>query len=289
MKQNYTHIEVILDQSGSMLGRKNDVIGSFNNFIKEQQQLSGDCTVSLTLFSDNYTQLYTMKPLKDVPELTARNYKPGGNTALLYTMIKSIDGLGAQLSAMDEAQRPDRVVVVTITDGEENHSYIHEPSLMTLADTSARMFNANVTSGNNQYMQAIGGGGGVTSQLQVIQPQIINPHPPSTLQLNPVPQYDSAALLRRIKEQSDVYSWTFVYLGANHDAFTAGSSMGYSMSNTLNYAATSKGFSDAFISTSSNLKDVRTMTRDAYVTSKAKAFFVDADQKQQDANLAATT
>lgn len=280
MKQNYTHIEVILDQSGSMLGRKNDVIGSFNAFIKDQQQLSGDCTVSLTLFSDQYYPIYSMKPLKDVPELTHTNYRPGGNTALLYTMIKVIDGLGLQLGNLPEDQRPDRVVVVTITDGEENHSCVHEPRLMTLNDTT------HVQKYPQVFHQGVLMSGGLTNQLQVIQPQL---HQPSTLALNPVPLYDSAALLSRIKEQSETYSWTFVYLGANHDAFTAGSTMGYSMSNTLNYAASPKGFKDAFASTSSNLRDVRTISRDAYVTSKSKAFFVDADQDVQNANLAATT
>jgi hypothetical protein len=274
MKQNYTHIEVILDQSGSMLGRKSDVIGSFNAFIKEQQQLSvnGDCTVSLTLFSDDYQPIYSMKPLKDVVELTPASYRPGGNTSLLYTMIKVIDSLGLQLGNLSEDQRPDRVVVLTLTDGEENHSYIHEPSLLT----------RNL---QPQYLNAVAAG--ISNQLPVVtfhQPL----QPPSTLQLNPTPLYDSAQLLRRIKEQTDVYSWTFVYLGANHDAFTAGQSMGYSMSNTLNYAASSKGFSDAFKSTGSNISAVRTSTRDAYLT-KSKAFFVDADQQQQDANLAATT
>ncbi|NBQ67290.1 MAG: VWA domain-containing protein [Nitrosomonadaceae bacterium] len=285
MKQNYTHIEVIVDQSGSMLNRKTDVIGGFNNFIKEQQQLNGECTVSLTLFSDKYHRVYSMKPLKSVSELTARTYKPGGNTALLYTMIQVIDGLGAELGAMEEHQRPDRVVVVTITDGEENHSYTHEPSLLTNGDfTRHQVFNGLAAGSSNSYMQ-------LTSPPSLIDPQpgtAINNHPPSTLQLNPIPLYDSTQLLRRIKEQSEVYSWTFVYLGANHDAFAAGSTMGYSMSNTLNYAASAKGFHDAFASTSSNLREVRTSSRDAYLT-KSKAFFVDADQQVQNANLAATT
>jgi hypothetical protein len=49
-------------------------------------------------------------------------------TALLDAMGRTIDDLGKELAALPESERPEQVIVVTLTDGYENssHDYTHE-------------------------------------------------------------------------------------------------------------------------------------------------------------------
>jgi uncharacterized protein with von Willebrand factor type A (vWA) domain len=54
-------------------------------------------------------------------------------------------------------------------------------------------------------------------------------------------EYGGAKIKEMIKHQSEVYSWDFVYLGANQDAFAVAASMGISSGNALNYTATAAG------------------------------------------------
>jgi hypothetical protein len=53
-----------------------------------------------------------------------------------------------------------------------------------------------------------------------------------------------------IKTKTEKENWKFVYLGANQDAFKAGSSIGVGESNCLNYAQNSKATPNAFKSVS---------------------------------------
>lgn len=122
MQQSKTAVAIILDSSGSMTAKKNDVIGGFNTFLEEQKKLEGEMTLSLHRFSDDYTTVHDRVPLTTFPLLTSENYITSGSTALLDAVGKTIDDLGQKLSTLPELERPDRVLVVIITDGEENAS-----------------------------------------------------------------------------------------------------------------------------------------------------------------------
>jgi hypothetical protein len=65
---------------------------------------------------------FTEKAPAVVPALTMETYTPSGGTALLDAMGKTIDATGRRLAAMPEHARPGKVIVVIITDGEENSS-----------------------------------------------------------------------------------------------------------------------------------------------------------------------
>jgi uncharacterized protein YegL len=116
---NKTAVAFIIDESGSMNGRRADVIGGFNSFIEAQKKEPGQCTVSVTTFADQAIVDYTDKPLSEVGPL---DFSPNGWTALYDAVGKTITELGARLRAMPEEQRPSRVIVVIITDGGENSS-----------------------------------------------------------------------------------------------------------------------------------------------------------------------
>ena len=110
-------VNVILDKSGSMASKTNDVIEGFNAYIaglgKEDQV---NYLFSLTLFDTQVVYRHVAIPLPDVKKLDSRSYQPGGNTALN-------DAIGITVRKV-EADQPkvDKVVTVIMTDGEENSS-----------------------------------------------------------------------------------------------------------------------------------------------------------------------
>lgn len=119
---SYTHIHVLLDRTGSMESIRDDTIGGFNSFLKEQKELPGKATLTLVQFDsqDPYEVIHGMKPIQEVPELTRETFVPRACTPLLDAIGRSITDLASTIAI--NADRPDRVVMVIITDGQENAS-----------------------------------------------------------------------------------------------------------------------------------------------------------------------
>ncbi len=121
-KQGLTEIICVVDKSGSMEKVQDDTIGAFNRFLEDQKKASGTATFSLTLFDTQYELRHSGVPIKDVPVFTTDNYNPGGYTALLDAVAKTIDEVGKRLAATNEADRPEKVLFMILTDGQENSS-----------------------------------------------------------------------------------------------------------------------------------------------------------------------
>ena len=122
MNSNLTEIIAILDRSGSMEHLTADTIGGYNSFIKEQQNVPGEAVLTTVLFDDQYELLHDRADIKKVRPITGKEYFARGSTALLDAMGKTIAAIGAKLHNTPEAERPARVIVFIITDGEENAS-----------------------------------------------------------------------------------------------------------------------------------------------------------------------
>ena len=125
MKSDYTHIAVILDRTGSMESIRDDTIGGFNAFLNAQKAVPGLATLTLVQFDsqDPYEIVHHFKPLAEVPELTRETFVPRATTPLLDAMGRGINDLEKSLSDLAEEDRPVRVVMVIITDGQENASH----------------------------------------------------------------------------------------------------------------------------------------------------------------------
>lgn len=117
-----THIVYIVDRSGSMAGRESDVIGGFNKFIKDQKDCPGEASMVLAQFDHEYGPISEWDNIKDVPELDKNSYTPRGMTALLDAVGRTISIQGEFLSNIPEDGRPDKVIVLIMTDGLENDS-----------------------------------------------------------------------------------------------------------------------------------------------------------------------
>lgn len=122
MNDSLTDITVVLDRSGSMAAVRDDTIGGFNSFLEEQKAVPGSARVSLVQFDDRYEVLYENRSVQDAPMLSAKTFVPRGSTALRDAIGRTINATGARLTALPEAERPGKVLLIVMTDGEENAS-----------------------------------------------------------------------------------------------------------------------------------------------------------------------
>jgi uncharacterized protein YegL len=213
MKENYCHISIVLDRSGSMAKISLDTIGGLNTFIEDQKNVDGYATVSLTQFDNIVENVFEFINLKDVNLDRDYRFIPRGMTALYDAIGSSIVKTGESLSKISESDRPSKVIFVIITDGEENASR----------------------------------------------------------------EYEYNKIQEMIKHQSDIYSWEFIFLGANIDAVSTAISLGIKGSNSITYAANSDGVNAVYGSVSSNL----TAFRCASAIDASYAFFTQDDRDKQ--------
>src|SRR3990167_10475278 len=120
--KDYSDIVVIVDRSGSMQAIREDAIGGFNTFLDEQKKVPGSANLTLVLFNHEYQLVHSAIPLDNVKALDSATYVPGGTTALLDAVGRTIDDIGKRLSEMAKTDRPNKVIVAILTDGLENAS-----------------------------------------------------------------------------------------------------------------------------------------------------------------------
>lgn len=114
---NYTHLALVVDRSGSMADIASDAQGGINTLITEQFAEEGKLTVTLSEFDENFDDVFRMsdKPIE-------YRLSPRGSTALLDAVGKEIARTSAELAALPKEQKPEKVLFVVVTDGEENAS-----------------------------------------------------------------------------------------------------------------------------------------------------------------------
>jgi uncharacterized protein YegL len=175
------HVLFIIDSSGSMSTKADDVRGGFNEYVARLcEDGTGSYRLSAVTFDTNVATLFSDMPLYQVPQLDEQNYRPGGNTALYDAIGISLDELTSALRTKDKPFGEDRALVIIMTDGEEN--------------SSRRFSKAQIT--------------------------------------NAITSRESAG------------NWSFVYLGADQDAWAAAADLGFAAGNVAAYAAS--GTKDVF-------------------------------------------
>jgi uncharacterized protein YegL len=113
------HVSFLLDRSGSMGAIREDVIGGFNQFLRQQQGQPGTCRMTLVQFDTQapFEVLADAVDVQAMPALDAGRYQPRGGTPLL-------DALGQLLEHAERRARgrDEDAIVVVFTDGHENAS-----------------------------------------------------------------------------------------------------------------------------------------------------------------------
>lgn len=192
MKKDHTLIGMIVDKSGSMGTLADDAIGGYNAFIEEQRKFPGTAQLITTLF-DTHINIGELENLEHCRLLNKENYQPNGYTALFDAVGKTVDHIGSYLNKLDESDRPSKVIICVITDGDENSSH-----RFTLDD-----------------------------------------------------------IKNKITHQENVYNWTFIFSGANIDAFSVGGALGIKAHNTVQYDPTPAGTRSAYSNMSKSVASYR--------------------------------
>lgn len=122
MKENFINVVFVIDESGSMTGTESDVIGGFKKVVDEQKANSaGTCSISYFKFATGVEKVFIGKDINEVEYLDGK-YDPDGLTALFDGVGVAIDEVGKWLDSMKEEDKPEKTLVVIMTDGGENNS-----------------------------------------------------------------------------------------------------------------------------------------------------------------------
>jgi len=122
MKHDYTHLIIVLDASGSMSSIQDDIKGTFNEFLKKQREEPGKTVFDLFQFNDDVKRPVKSADLAKFHDDLMAKYDCSGCTALNDAVCIAIDTVGHAFADMEEAERPEHVLCVIITDGMENAS-----------------------------------------------------------------------------------------------------------------------------------------------------------------------
>lgn len=116
----HTEIIFLIDKSGSMYNLTNDTIGGFNSFVESQKD-DTKTTLTTVLFDGNWRILHDGVDVYSVEPMTAKDYIPSGNTAMLDAIGETINRVQDRHDELG-AEKPDNVLFVITTDGMENSS-----------------------------------------------------------------------------------------------------------------------------------------------------------------------
>ena len=117
----HTEIIFVIDKSGSMAHLAKDTIGGFNGFIENQKALDGKATLTTVLFDNSWRILHDGVDIHEVVPMTNSDYMAGGMTAMLDAIGEIINRVQDRHDELGE-EKPDNVLFVITTDGEENSS-----------------------------------------------------------------------------------------------------------------------------------------------------------------------
>lgn len=115
---DYTALLFVIDRSGSMYSIKDDMEGGINSVLEEQKKLPGEVTVDVAYFDHELTYESRFLSLGSA----SIKIEPRGSTALHDAIVVSTTTFGDALSQLPEDERPGTVMVIVVTDGQENAS-----------------------------------------------------------------------------------------------------------------------------------------------------------------------
>lgn len=115
----------VVDCSGSMQSMGHAVKDGFNEFIQEQKALPGKCMATVVRFAATVDTVHHGVDIADIPPATDATFAPQGRTALY-------DGIGIAIALVKNkiltlSSKPTRVMVMILTDGQENASRQFRP------------------------------------------------------------------------------------------------------------------------------------------------------------------
>lgn len=115
-----TEIIFVIDKSGSMSRLTKETIEGFNGFVESQKD-DTKTTLTTVLFDSTWRILHDGVDVYEVKPMTTEDYRAGGYTAMLDAIGEIINRVQDRHDELG-AEKPDNVLFVITTDGEENYS-----------------------------------------------------------------------------------------------------------------------------------------------------------------------
>lgn len=115
-----TELIFVIDKSGSMSHLTNDTIEGFNGFVESQKD-DTKTTLTTVLFDTSWRVLHDGIDVYEVAPMTTKDYIAGGGTAMLDAIGETINRVQDRHDELGK-EKPDNVLFVITTDGEENSS-----------------------------------------------------------------------------------------------------------------------------------------------------------------------
>lgn len=143
MKNDLTELVLIIDASGSMEHLQHETISSVNGVVRDQLEDSGEkLDLTVAVFNTSVEILLDGVRATSPHILSKQTYRPGDCTALHDAVVEVITRVGARLVSRSEEERPSAVVVVIVTDGEENASTRYKLSdVAQIIDHQKKVYN----------------------------------------------------------------------------------------------------------------------------------------------------
>jgi hypothetical protein len=101
---------------------RNDTIEGINTFITEQKKDPENTRFTYVQFDNHYEVVHDNIAMPEVPLVDNKTFVPRGMTALLDAIGKTITRASTYIEAQPVQDRPEKVVLVIVTDGHENAS-----------------------------------------------------------------------------------------------------------------------------------------------------------------------
>ena len=202
MKNNLIHVCFVIDESGSMYGSENDVVGGFNKTINEQREVEGgECIVSYFKFADNVKEMFIGKKLEDVKPMTVSK----NNWAEKY--ISSSNALTSSVNTIFDN------VVDTINTAFDNLIAVNAVKT-EIIDTTFVYSPNGCTAMNDGIGTAIDRIGKWLADM----PEEERPSKNLIVIMtdgeeNSSKEYSLNKVKEMIQHQTEKYNWTFVYMG----------------------------------------------------------------------------
>lgn len=122
-KPDTVHVGLLIDETGSMMGNEQAVVGGVNEFVEKLRKQEADSKVRATLAMFDLhggepvvRMKYTSIPIDEVDSLGAGDYAPRGATPLNDAVVGTIRKM------QKKVKKEDRAILVILTDGLENSS-----------------------------------------------------------------------------------------------------------------------------------------------------------------------
>lgn len=242
MNSNLTDLNILVDRSASMGPLTQAVRTGIKELIQNQKQQDGDCNITVAQFDRDPTSPAIWNPV-----VNKRN-------AFLP------DGFGAE--------RPNSAIVDYLCEG------------VPLDVVSDGVLDGYEPRGNTPLLEACRDfinriGDRLRQTPEHLRPAKVIVVIQTDGEENSSIGVTQSQLKEMVQHQESRYNWQFVFLGANIDAFGTGMGLGVNMASCLQYAASEKGVTRAYGSTSAAINNYR-----AGVSNTVN--FNDSDQQSQD-------